>query len=164
LAVTQNNLLAGGATVNLGAADRGAIKDGVTITPSAELLTLDLEQELTPSKAWRMGERFGVEFTLCEPTRENLKYAWDVDNAIGGAGPWTLNFGDHQFTPQTGVLIVTGKRPGATDGTRTITFLQAVLETPAPVMFSKRQETNLKCTFTALYAAGTYVGQLSDAA
>jgi hypothetical protein len=163
MAVTQNNLVVGGATVTIGS-DLGAIKDGVTITPSTELLTIDLEQELTPSKAWRMGERFSCEFTLCEPTGANIKIAWDTDNTYTGT-PATLAFGDHQFTPQTRVLVVTGNRPGSGVAARTITFNNAVLETPAPLMFSKRQESNLKCTFTCLYDSGTSrVGQLSDAA
>lgn len=163
MAVTQNNLLTGGATVNI-STDRGAIKDGITITPTREVLTVDLEQEMTPSKAWNMAEKFTVEFTMCEPTLTNVKHAWDVDNATSGGGPTTLAFGDHQFTPQFPVIIVTGKRPGATDGVRTVTFLSCVLETPAPHIMSKRQETNLKVGFMALYTAAGYVGQFSDAA
>lgn len=164
MAVTVNNLVAGGATVTIGS-DLGAIKDGITVTPTREVLTIDLEQEMTPSKAWNMAEKYTVEFTLCEPTLANIKIAWDCDNTVTVGPPATLNFGDHQFTPQTRVLVITGNRPGATVAARTLTFNNAIMETPAPLVFSKRQESNLKVGFMCLYDSSTSrVGQFSDAA
>ena len=56
MAVTTANLVVGNATVSIGG-DVGAIKDGITITPTIEVFTIDgIEQELTPTKAWRVAE------------------------------------------------------------------------------------------------------------
>lgn len=164
MAVTTTNLVVGGAAVTIGS-DLGAIKDGITITPTREVFTIDLEQEMTPSKAWNVTEKWAIEFTLCEPTLANIKIGWDVDNTVTVGPPATLSFGDHQFTPQERVLVVTGIRPGATAAARTVTFHKAVLETPAPLVFTKRAETNLKCGFMGLWdSSNSRVGQISDAA
>lgn len=162
------NIIAGGAKVVIGS-DLGAIKDGVTVTPTVELLTVDLEQELTPSKAWPTSRRWTIEFTLCEPTLANIKIAWDVVRAVGGAGPFTLDIGsaeaatDIVLTPRA--IILSSIVPGNVF-IRTVFYHACIIETPAPMVFSKRQETNLKQTFTALYdysQSPDRVGLFSDA-
>ena len=168
----STNITVGGATVNLnvaggGAADVGYIKDGVTLTPTVELFTVDgIEQLLTAAAAWRVSEAFEVSFTMVEPTRDLIKAAWDCDNAVAGVGPWTLDFGDNQFTPQATVIVITGKTCGATQYVRTITLDKCVLSGPAPIKFSKGEETNLTVTYMCLYddVSNNRVGQISDAA
>lgn len=162
------NIVSGGAKVVIGS-DLGAIKDSVTITPTVEILTVDLEQELTPSKAWPMGRRWTIDFTVCEPTLANIKIAWDVVRAVGGAGPFTLDIGSAELATdmvlQPRALVLSSIVPGNVF-IRSVFFHACIIETPAPMVFSKRQEVNLKQTFTALYdyaQTPDRVGLFSDA-
>ena len=163
----STNLTVGGATVYIGA-DLGYIKDAVTITPTVELFTVDgVEQLLTPAAAWRVSESFECTFTLVEPTEGNINIALDSDNSWAGT-PSILEFGDNQFAPTERVLVVTGKTTGATQFVRTISFGRAVLSGPAPIKFTKGEETNLALTFMCLFdeADGSHesIGWISDAA
>lgn len=167
--VDVTRLVAGGATVKIAAADIGAIKDGVTVTPTLEILTVDLEQELTPSKGWPMARRWTIDFTMCEPTLENIKYAWDVVKGITAGPPRLLEVGEAAAYADTilaaRVILLSSIVPGGVT-VRSLTFSNCILETPAPIVFSKRQEVNLKQTYTALYDYATApdrVGQFSDA-
>ena len=166
MAVTATNLVVGNATVTIGS-DLGAIKDGVTITPTFTVFNVDLEQELMSSRFWYTDKNFKCEFTLCEPTLANVKIAWDVTAATSGSGPILLNFGTASgtdFVPTNRVLAVTSFVPGASLFTRSVIFDKALLETPGPTAFSKRQETNLKCTFNCAYdTTNSRVGKFSDA-
>jgi len=169
LAATTN-ITVGGATALFGAANVGYIKDGVTITPTVELFTVDgIEQLLTPSKAWRITETFECSFTMVEPTQDNLEFALDLaDGAFAAGTPNEVDFGTNVVAPrdhQTSKLTVTGYTCGATQYTRTIVFHNAVLMTPAPIKFTKSQETNLAVTYLCLYAddADAAVGTITDA-
>lgn len=180
MAVVAGNLVVGNATVTVtrpsnaggsgSATDVGALKDGVTITPTFTVFNVDIEQELMPSRYWYTDKKFQVEFTICEPTVANLRIAWDVINASSGSNPVVTNFGtatSQEFVPTAHVIACTSFVPGGSGGnlyTRTVTFHKALLETPGPTVFSKRQETNLKCTFNCAFDTSTSrVGQFSDA-
>jgi len=161
------NITVGGASVTVGSS-MGYIKDGVTLTPTLELFTVDgIEQLLTPSRAWRVSEQFECQFTTVEPTQANIKIALDCDNTWTGTPP-ALKFGDNQFSPANDtayVVVMTGYTAAATQYVRTITLHRCFLSTPAPIKFTKGQETNLAMTFLCCYEEDTdvCVGTISDA-
>jgi hypothetical protein len=166
MAVVPGNLVVGNATVFIGA-DLGAITDGITMTPTFTVYNADIEQELFPSRYWYTDKAFKLEFTLCEPTLENIKLAWDNINAITGASPRVLSFGTStgpEFVPTPRVISITSFTPSATGllPTRTVGINKALLETPGATTFSKRQITTLKTTWNCAND-GTKVGVFTDA-
>lgn len=171
MAVVAGNLVVGNATVLIGS-DLGAIKEGITITPTYTVFNVDIEQEAFPSRYWYTDKKFTIEFTLCEPTLENIKIAWDMAGTITGANPRLLDIGTSagtDFVPTSRVVVVTSFTPGGAGGTlftRTVTFHKALLETPGATTFTKRSEVSMKTTWNCtLDTAQTpdRVGQFSDA-
>jgi hypothetical protein len=166
--VTAANLIVGNAKITVDAVDVGAIKEGITITPQFETFTVDIEQELMPSRFWYVGKKYSVEFTMCEPTLANMKIAWDNPNTATGTSPSpkTLAFGTvnaADFVPTNRVITATSFVPGGSL-VRTVTFYKCILEGPGSTTFSKRQEVNMKCTFNCAYDdSSSKVGQFSDA-
>lgn len=152
MAVTTANLVVGNATVSIsGTGDLGSIKDGVTLTPTIELFTIDgIEQQLTPTKAWRTSEKWEVAFTLVEPTQANMAFAWDTDNAPAAGPPVTLKVGDHQFIPTQRAITITGYVPGGTF-VRSLILHRCVLSAAAPYKVTKNEESNMACSFMLLY-------------
>jgi hypothetical protein len=170
MAVQAGNLVVGNATVVIGT-DVGAIKEGITVTPTFSVFNVDIEQELMPSRFWYTDKKFQLEFTMCEPTLANVKYSWDVSSSITGGtppNPFVMTFGTAagtDFVPAARTIVCTSFVPGGAGGnlfTRTVIFNKCLLETPGPTVFSKRGETNLKCTFNCAIQSGS-VGLFSDA-
>lgn len=164
MAVTTASLVVGNATVFIGA-DMGAIKDGATLTPTIELFTIDgIEQQLTPTKAWRTSEKWEVAFTLCEPDRDAIKIAVDSDYIETGTNPIILKIADHQFAPVERALTITGYVPGGVF-IRSLICHRAVLSSAAPYKVTKSEESNLACSFMLLYddAVQSCVLTVSDA-
>ena len=162
MAADSLNYAVGGATVTIGS-DLGYIKDGVTVTPSVELYTIEgVEQLLTPAEAYRVSEGWEISFTLCEPTMANLQIAVDCDNTPAAG---VVDIGDNQFTPTKRVIVMTGIVPGGDAYVRTWQFDACVVSGPAEIKFTKGQETNLAVTFMALYDDQTNnrVSELTDA-
>jgi len=170
MAVISGNLVVGNATVFIGS-DLGAIKDGITITPTFTVFNVDIEQESFPSRYWYTDKKFTIEFTLCEPTLENIKLAWDMAGAITAGPPRLLDIGTSagtDFVPNARVIVVTSFTPSATGllPVRTVTFHKCLLETPGATTFTKRAEVSLKTTWNcALDTLQTpdRVGQFSEA-
>jgi len=171
MTVVSGNLVVGNATIFVGV-DLGAIKEGITITPTYTVFNVDIEQESFPSRYWYTDKRFTIEFTLCEPTLENIKIAWDLSGVITGTNPRVLDIGTSagtDFVPTPRIIIATSFTPGGVGGTlftRSVTFHKALLETPGATTFTKRAETSMKTTWNcALDTAQTpdRVGIFTDA-
>jgi hypothetical protein len=170
MAVTAGNLVVGNLTVVIGT-DVGALKDGATVTPTYTVFNVDIEQETFPSRFWYTDKKFALEFTMCEPTLENIKIAWDLIGAITAGPPRLLDIGTSagvDFVPTARVIVLTSFTPSATGllPIRTWNFHKCLLETPGASTITKRQETSLKTTWNcALDTAQTpdRVGQFSEA-
>ena len=162
MAVTAANIVAGGASVLIGT-DLGAIKEGVSLTLTVDTFTVDLEQEVIATKAFKTRNKLTCEFTLCEPTLENIKIGWDVDNAITAGPPRLLSAIDQQFTLQERIIVVTGTTPGYAPFLRTCTLTRAVLETPGVLVFTKAAEQNMKLGFNCLADGTAKAVTFSDA-
>ena len=164
MAITVANIVAGGASVFI-VADLGAVKDGITITVAIEHYKVEgIEGLLTAPKAWRTKEEYTIAFTLVEPTRDNIRLAWDVTNTeSAGPDPITLAFGGDSATPNSRVLKVFGIVPGAAF-VRTITFDNTIASAPGETKLTQFQEQSLPCTFVTLWdATNSRLGQFSDA-
>lgn len=148
--------------------DSGALVDGAKFAPSYTTYSPDIEQELFPTKYVYTGKAFKLSFTYGEPTLPNLQNAWDISNAIVGAGPKTLAFGtatSGDFLPAPLVIAVTGYSPGAATATslRTITLNKAFLDTPGEMTITKKGITTMPATFNGAFDSVTSrVGNFSD--
>lgn len=170
--VNADRLVVGNATITIDATDVGAIKEGITITPTFTVFNVDIEQETFPSRFWYTDKKFTIEFTMCEPTLENIKFGWDLRGTIGGADPRTLDIGTSSgddFVPTNRAIVATSFTPQAAVAgvykVRTVTFHKCMLETPGATVFTKRQEVSLKCTFNACFDTAQTpdrIGQFSD--
>lgn len=140
-------LTTGGCTVTVGT-DRGYVKSGgATMTPTVELYTANVEQLDTPDRAWCVNRGYELTFTLVEMTQTNIPIGLGTDNSFAAN---SIDIGDNQFEPSYKAISITGKTAGATQYARTLTAYRAVISTPAPIKFSKEEETNLAMTFMLL--------------
>lgn len=162
------NIVAGGASVLIGT-DLGYIKDGITITPTRELLLPEnVETLFAPPKAFLTKETYGFTFTLVEPTEANIIFWLDVGNAIAPGPPAILKVGHGPggdlTQPTERVLVVTGIVPGGTF-VRTITCNRAVADAPGEMKITQFEETALPCSFTIIWdSVNTRAFVISDAA
>jgi len=161
---TPANFVLGGAKIVVGT-DLGALVDGTSIIPTVEILTFDIEQELSVSRAWRISEKITIDFTLAEPTLENVKIAWDILQAIVPGPPRTLSISPGQLLPQERVVAMSSFEPGVASDARTVTFHKAIVETMGPLKFTKRELATLKVGMFCMYdyTTNNRVGQFSDA-
>lgn len=158
MAIDVDNLVAGGAAVNIGG-DLGSIKEGVTVTPEMEFLFSEgIEGLKAPGEAWLVKENYLIAFNLAEPTRDNIKIWLDSTNTeSAGPDPITLDIG-HGPSGDTGAvtkraIAITAIVPGANLYVRTITFGQAVLDSPGEFKTTDAEMSMLPCTFRTLWDA-----------
>lgn len=165
----STEIVAGNATVTIGA-DLGYVKaGGITVTPTVDLFEVDVEQLSVSPKAFYTMRHYEISFILTQPTHANLVITWDLPSTPAAGPPETLaiiptaDMSD-SFTPTQRVLVITGTSPTAL-GVRTISWDAAILITPGPLVLSKMAYQEQEVTFKALYddAVGNQVGDFSDA-
>jgi hypothetical protein len=153
---TALNIVAGGAAVTIGS-DLGYIKDGITVTPTRELLMPEnIEGLYAPPRSFLTKETYGVTFTLVETDRDNLKLWLDSTNTESGADPIVLDVGHGPSgdvgQPTERVLVIKGLVPGnAPPFLRTITWNQAVADAPGEFKITQFEEAAFPCSFTTIW-------------
>ena len=169
MAADSTEIVAGNATVFIGA-DLGYVKaGGITVTPTVDVLTVDVEQLSVSPKAFFTGRVYEISFILTQPSHDMLVITWDLPSTPAVGPPETLliiptaDMSD-SFTPTERALVVTGTSPTAL-GIRTISWDAAILTTPGPLVLSKMVYQEQEVTFQALYddKVGNQVGDFSDA-
>lgn len=168
MAADSTEIVAGNATVSIGA-DLGYLKaGGITVTPTIDLFTVDVEQLSVSPKAFITMRNFEISFILVQPTHDTLVITWDLPSSPAAGPPETLeilptaDMAD-SFEPTQQALVITGTSPTAL-GVRTITWDAAILITPGVLAFSKMGYQEQEVTFQALYdSTTTQVGDFSDA-
>ena len=181
MAVNSASLVVGNATVTITrptsgggtgiATDCGGLLagDGVTITPTFTTYSPDIEQEQNASRIWYQNKKYQLQFTMCEPTLENIKNAWDCINAITAGPPRLMSFGSAssaESIPTACVILVTMFTPNPTSGSpsRSITFFKAYLDSPGAMKITKSAISTLPQTWTCAFdTTAAKVGSFSDA-
>jgi hypothetical protein len=174
MSVQPGNYVVGNISVSMGTSipnDVGATQDGVKMTPANTTFSPNIDQELYKSRFWTTEKTFKIVFTMCEPTMNNIKTAWDVVNATTGTAPadTVLNFGTAtlpEFVPRPFLGAFTSYAPGGSAGnlfTRTVAFTKLLLDTPGELSFTKSDIAKLPQTWNACYDASTSrVGTITD--
>jgi hypothetical protein len=169
MAGNANNIVAGGAAVDIGG-DLGYIKDGITITPTRELLLPEnIETLYAPPVSFLTKETYGITFTLIETTQANMIIWLGSGNAVTGTGPYNLKIGHgpsgDTAQPVEVALVLKGLVPGANLYVRTITFTKAVADAPGEFKITQFEEAAFPCSFTTIWDATNFrCFQVSDAA
>ena len=154
------NLIITAASITIGS-DLGYIKDGVHITPSVELYTIEgIEGRLTSPVARRTKESYVISTTLLECTYANWRIAWDVTNAVAGT---VTKFGGDSFKPNERLVLTYSTVPGGVL-LRTWTFRKCVVNSVGEHVLSQFGEIAFPVSFTALYNTATAeIGSCTDA-
>jgi len=153
MAATSANLRMGAATsLLLHSTTLGYIKDGVTITPTFDIYTAgeSVEQLTGPVKAHRPSETIEISFTSIEP-KHNTDFGdmFDSDNVPGGV-PVVSNWGDNQYTPQSGLFVMIASGPNGASWTWN--FADVRISSPPEWTSTKQGEDAWTVTATAMYS------------
>ncbi len=153
MAVTATNLLVGARDITIDGANIGALVGGVELLYASEKFLHKVDQKLGILAVDKIDEEIRVRFRMAEATLENLRIAmaqpsWALSSA-DPAGP-TLNIGSQRAMPTAHAVVITGKAPGATDKTRTITIGKAVIEEGGTHAYTKDGRTEYEVTMICL--------------
>jgi len=159
---SKDNLVQGGASVTIGS-DLGYLGDGITFAPTLSQYYQKVEgipMDLGARDTWG----YDISFTLSEITQANMKIAMGIQEAVAGAGPYTLDIVP-EAVPAEMAVVIYSYVPGANMYVRTITASRCVLSAPASLVTKDAEESKLACTFHLLYdVTNTRAALISDAA
>lgn len=150
---TEANIVAGGASVTIGA-DLGYIKDGITLTPTHEKLFIEnIETLYSSPRAFWTKEEYTFAFMLVETTQANLKIWLDCTNSATPPAGLDVGHGPSGDTgqPTERELVVTGLVPGADLFVRTITGSKVVSDSPGEFKITQFEEAAFPVSFRTLW-------------
>jgi len=161
---SYDNIIQGGASITIGS-DLGYLKEGVTMSVASDMVYTRVEGINANVMARNVNQNYEFRTVLAEPTRANLKIAFDWQNASAtAAGSLEINtFGGENFIASANDVKIYGYVPGSAAYTRYIELYRAIAIPNGEVSFADAESTGLPITFAGLYyATSSCVGQLAD--
>jgi len=147
--VTATNLIVGARDLTVDSVNIGALVGGVEVLYESEKFLHRVDQHMGVLAIDKIDETVRVRVRMGESTLENLRIAMGQPSWALSQATSLLHIGSETNVPQH-ALVITGKAPGATDKTRTITIPKAVVEEGGTHSYTKDGRTEYEVTFMCL--------------